>query len=26
ASQGTLVIVVTHDPYLTKIGNKKIML
>ncbi|EGP4744739.1 ABC transporter ATP-binding protein, partial [Enterococcus faecium] len=21
-----LVIVVTHDPYLTKIGNKKIML
>lgn len=26
ASQGTLVIVVTHDPYLTKIENKKIML
>ena len=26
ASQGTLVIVVMHDPYLTKIGNKKIML
>lgn len=26
ASQGTLVIVVTHDPYRTKIGNKKIML
>ncbi len=23
ASQGTLVIVVTHDPYLTKIGNKE---